>query len=77
MLKENNQTKFHDRLKKLMDDFVHFIYDISQNFPKQEQFGVVSQIRRAALSVILNYIEGFARKRRLIMKNFLEISMVL
>lgn len=74
MVQLNNQIKYHDRLKKLMDEFVHFIYDITVTFPKEEQFGVISQIRRAALSIILNYIEGFARKRKAVMKNFLEIS---
>lgn len=74
MFKENNQSKFHKRLKKLMDDYVHFIYDITQNFPHTEQFGVTNQIRRAALSIILNYIEGYARKRKLVMKNFFETS---
>lgn len=74
MLEKNNQMKFHDRLKKLMDELVNFIYDISLIFPKDEQFGVTSQMRRSALSIILNYIEGFARKKTLVMKNFLEIS---
>jgi len=70
----NNQTKFHDRLKKLMDEYVHFVYDITLTFPKDEMFGVTSQIRRASLSIILNYIEGYARKKKLVLKNFLEIS---
>lgn len=66
--------KYHEVLKKLMDEYVHFIYDITQNFPKEEMFGVISQIRRSSLSIVLNYIEGFARKRKNVMKNFLEIS---
>lgn len=66
--------KFHDVLKKLMDEFVHSIYDLTQSFPKEELFGVASQLRRATLSVILNYIEGYARKKRNVMKNFFEIS---
>lgn len=70
----NSKEKYHNKLKKLMDEFIHFVYDITKSFPKDEQFGVTSQIRRAVLSIILNYIEGFARKRRAVMKNFLEIS---
>ncbi len=74
MLLKNNQTDFHKDLKKYMDQFVHFVYDVTKNFPKDEQFGVTSQLRRAALSVILNYIEGYARKRKAVMNNFFEIS---
>lgn len=66
--------KFHEKLKVLMDQFVHCVYDISIKFPNEERFGIISQIRRASLSVILNYIEGFARKRKAVTKNFLEIS---
>lgn len=67
-------TQFHDDLKLKMDEFVHLIYRITKNFPKDELYGVISQIRRAALSIILNYIEGYARGKGKVYKNFLEIS---
>ncbi len=65
---------YQDKLKKLMDEYVHFVYKMSKNFPKDELYSVTSQIRRAALSVILNYIEGYARQKLLVRLNFLEIS---
>lgn len=65
---------FHQRLRKLMDEYVHFVYDLTLRFPPEERFGVSSQLRRSSLSVILNYIEGFARFRKAVNKNFLEIS---
>lgn len=68
------KEKFHDRLKKLMDEFVHKVYDATENFPKSEVFGLTSQYRRSALSVILNYIEGYARQSKNFYKNFLETS---
>jgi four helix bundle protein len=74
MEQKNNQTKFHGNLKTYMDDFVNFIYDITEHFPKNEQFGLTSQIRRASLSIILNYIEGYARLNKGFLKSFLEIS---
>lgn len=74
MEENNKQTKFHQILKKLMDEFVHLVFDVTKDFPKDELFGVTSQFRRSALSIILNYIEGFARKRKNVMKNFFEIS---
>ena len=57
-----------------MDEYVHLVYALTKSFPKQEMFGVTSQLRKAALSVILNYIEGYARIRRKVHVNFLEIS---
>lgn len=68
------QDTFHDKLKDLMDSFVKQVYLVTKFFPKDEIYGLTSQLRRAALSVILNYIEGYARRRKLVLKNFLEIS---
>jgi len=67
-------NEYQENLKKKMDEYAHFIYRVCKEFPKDEMFGVVSQIRRAALSIILNYIEGYARKRPLLRLNFLETS---
>ena len=68
------ENKFHQKLKKLMDDFVNKVYDATTKFPKEETFGLSCQFRRSALSVILNYIEGYARRGKNVLKNFLEIS---
>jgi len=57
-----------------MDEYVHSVYKLTRKFPKDEVYGVTSQLRRAALSVILNYIEGYARGKDKVHKNFLEIS---
>ena len=69
-----NMTQFHSVLKSKMDNYVHFVYFITRNFPKEELCGVTSQLRRSSLSVILNYIEGYARQKCKVNKNFLEIS---
>ena len=65
---------YHEKLKKKMDVYVHFVYAATREFPKEELYGVTSQLRRSSLSVILNYIEGYARLRNKVHKNFLEIS---
>ena len=69
--------KFHEELKKLMHQYVKRIYQITRKFPKEEMFGATSQVRRAAMSMILNYIEGYARRRGdmcKVYRNFLETS---
>lgn len=67
-------SQFHEDLKSKMDEYVHLIYKLTKRFPKEEIYGSTSQLRRAALSVILNYIEGYARQKDKVHKNFLEIS---
>lgn|SRR3989338_8050180 len=65
---------YHEKLKREMDNYAHLIYGLTSKYPKEEIYGIVSQLRRAGLSVVLNYIEGYARKRDKVHKNFLEIS---
>lgn len=67
-------SQFHEELKLKMDQCAHLIYKLTRKFPKEEIYGIVSQLRRAVLSIILNYIEGYARRREKVHKNFLEIS---
>ncbi|TSC56424.1 MAG: S23 ribosomal protein [Parcubacteria group bacterium Greene0416_79] len=68
------EKNFHAQLKQLMDEYVQKVYRCTKKFPREEIFGVTSQLRRAALSVVLNDIEGYARQRKEVLRNFMEIS---
>jgi len=54
--------------------FVNHIYAITRKFPRDEKFGLIDQLRRAALSVILNIAEGSDRKSDAEFKRFLRMA---
>ena len=51
------------------------IYSLSRNFPKDELFGLISQIRRASSSIAINIAEGCGRGSDADFARFLQISM--
>ncbi|MBI4262165.1 four helix bundle protein [Candidatus Uhrbacteria bacterium] len=67
-------TPFQEQLKSKMHAYVRFVYRVTKNFPRDEIYGVTSQIRRAAVSIVLNFIEGYARRKLLVQLNFFETS---
>ena len=56
-------------------DFVTEIYKVTNSFPSNERYGLVSQLQRAAVSVPANISEGSAKSSNKDFARFLEISL--
>lgn len=50
------------------------IYKLTRKFPKDEMFVLTQQLRRAAISIPSNIVEGAGRNSNAQFKNFLQIS---
>ncbi len=50
------------------------VYRVTNQFPRSEQFGVVSQLRRAAYSIPANVAEGFGRRSTKELLQFLAVA---
>ena len=55
-------------------EFVVFVYRVTENYPKTESFGLVSQFRRAAVSIPANIAEGYKRLSKQEKLRFFNIS---
>jgi four helix bundle protein len=58
----------------LADELAVMIYKVTKQFPKEEIYGMTSQVRRASVSVPSNIVEGCARETEAEYLRFLEIS---
>src|SRR5882762_4215349 len=66
----------HTQLRafELADEVAMLVYRVTAGFPKEELFGLTSQIRRAAVSVPSNIVEGCARDSEAEYLRFLNIA---
>jgi four helix bundle protein len=55
-------------------ELVTEVYRMTDSFPKSETFGLISQLRRAAVSVPSNIAEGSSRTSNVEKKRFYQIS---
>jgi four helix bundle protein len=57
------------------DDLAMAVYQATRAFPREEMFSLVSQMRRAALSIPANIVEGAQRSSEAEYLNFLNIAL--
>lgn len=55
-------------------DYADFVYNVTKDFPAEERFGLISQLRRSAVSVSANVAEGSSRSSKVDMARFIEIA---
>lgn len=65
---------FHKVLKELIHEYIMLTYESTKKYPSDERYGLTSQDRRASVSIMLNYVEGFARIKSGPMTNQFEIA---
>lgn len=61
-------------IKLRADKFARDVYLLTEKFPKEELYVLTSQLRRAVLSIPANIIEGYARNRKKLFLNHVEIA---
>jgi four helix bundle protein len=62
------------RAFELADALALLVYQRTKSFPREEQFGLTSQLRRAAVSTASNIVEGSARRSHADYIRFLDMA---
>ncbi|MDD5020020.1 MAG: four helix bundle protein [Candidatus Omnitrophica bacterium] len=57
------------------DEMAYHVYVETKKFPAEELYGLTSQLRRAALSVPTNIVEGHAKQGKKVLKQFCNIAL--
>jgi len=57
------------------DEFAYQVYLETKKFPKEEIYGITSQLRRAAVSIPTNIVEGTGRQNKNELKQFINVAL--
>lgn len=69
-MKDFRQLKVWNKSHEIVKE----LYAITETFPKEEMFGLISQLRRAGVSIPTNIAEGCGRGSDADFKRFIQIS---
>lgn len=67
-------TLSRDIILEKAESYAHAVYTAARKLPKDEMFGITSQLKRASLSVPLNIVEGHGRQSIKSRAQFLKIA---
>ena len=73
-LPEKNTSYYKLTVFQKSKKLVLLVYKITRNFPKEELFSLVPQMRRAAISIVANIVEGYSKNYTKEFIRFLNIS---
>jgi four helix bundle protein len=68
------KTKYKDLLFEKADPIAKELFKLTLNFDHKLQFSIGDQLRRSSISIVLNIVEGGARKSPKEKKQFLNIA---
>ena len=63
------------RVRRIGMDLLETVYDLTRGFPPDERYGLVGQMRRAAVSIPSNIAEGHARRYRKEYRQHLSVAL--
>lgn len=74
-MRDKDSKSYHKLiLWQKLTELLKIVYELTEKLPKSEDFGLKSQMRRAMVSVISNFVEGYMKKSIKEKQHFMEIS---
>ena len=74
-MRDKSEKGYHKLLLwQRFKEFIKLVYFLTDKLPKSEEFGLKPQMRRAVVSVISNFVEGYLKTSAKHKISFLDIS---
>ena len=75
MLPETKRKSYHKlTVYQKAKELVLLTYKLTKDFPREERYVLVPQMRRSAISIVANIVEGYIKKSKKEYARFLDIS---
>lgn len=74
-MRDKREKGYHKLLLwRRLKEFIKLVYLLTEKLPESERFGLRTQMRRAIVSTISNFVEGYLKKSQKEKLHFLEIA---